>query len=222
MNKRLKIMLLSTLVGASTLLLSACALGTTAPMAVQQSQNTIQAESTSDPAAMNALLIEFYNAQSEKESYKLDKEMLKQQKDQGRIGRDEYKQKRLGVDASINQSEVKVERIRAELMRAGWDVTADAHQGNYADMDDASLRSSLYALRDKRDSLDKQKHALASEYCGERMDRAAFIHSHAEFERQDDKIYADMRPVVQELERRGRGAWTNWYHADIRSTKYFR
>lgn len=217
MKRNFKALLLAMALGVSGLVLSACALGTST-LPTTTSTPILKTTQAAEPiaAVANSLLGEYYTVQSEKDSYKLDKDTLKQQKELGRIGRDEYKQKRLAVEQKIYELERKTDQIKAKLTLAGWDILANIEPINYGAMDDAALRISLYALRDERDSLDKKQTDLGLKYRNGQIDRAEFVGGNIEFERQDDEIYARMQPLVKELERRGRSAWTQWYHVNER------
>ena len=181
-----------------------------------QPQDDENAENVKDvkPQAQDDEIIElvnqYYAIKAERESYKLDKDILKQQKKDGTISQDNYRSQRENLEETIDDLHLAYEQLWQELISLGWKPENVSDSVDVANLSDQELRDSFYTLRQQHDDIDRKKEALEFQYYSGQLNRTEFITQYAELEYESDQTYWEMEPMIDELNYRN--AWSPWNH----------
>ena len=156
------------------------------------------------------LVNEYYAIKAERESYKLDKDLLKHQKRDGTISGENYYSQREKLEETIDDLHLTSEQLWQELITSGWKPENVSDSVDVTNLSDQELRDRFYTLRQQHDKIDEQQDIMEFQYHSGQLNRTEFISQYAELEYENDQTYWEMEPMIDELN--DRNAWSRWSH----------
>lgn len=146
---------------------------------------------------IDKLLNNLFNIKAQKESYSLDKDLLKYKEDVGLITKQQYKQQKYLIENQKDTLELQENQIYLTLTQLGY--TFDSYQFNTQNIDIVNLQNEFYNLKIQRNDIRNKMKQLESQYLMGQLTRENFVTEYAKLERQDYELSRKIKSIANIL-----------------------